>query len=267
VEGARVDGLDPRTRQGVEPLLKSRRLLEVSRAHYPTSQGIDRAIDSCIEYEIDSRRLAPRLLKIQEIERRLADARAAYDDARTRVRTRRQQFEAIHDATKAQLEDRLKDDMLLVGSHVPTTLPLEFSKFSARVLDTRVREQKSAHFRFYEDAQALRGEVVRRERDELDTLSDRFSRSFKLQRQTMLSRQDQQRLTFQDFWTRKKERVEAETAAELIKLRKAVEHLQIELNDARKSAADELARIRANERTASTPIAGKARGSLRATFQ
>jgi hypothetical protein len=185
-----------------------------------------------------------------------------------RARNRRQQqFEAIHDATEAELEDKLKNNMLLFGSHVPTTLPLEYSKFSPRVLDTRVREQKSAHFRFYDDAQVLRGEVVRKERDELDTLSERFSRSCKLQQQTMLSQQDQQRLTFQDFWTRKKEKVETETAAELIKLRKAVDHLQLELNEARKSAGDELARIRSNERRASTPIAGKARGSLRATFQ
>jgi hypothetical protein len=267
VQGARVDGIDPRTRQSVEPLLKTRRVLEVSRAHYPASQNIDAAIDGCIEYEIDSRRLAPRLLKIQALECRLADARAAYDDARMRARNRRQQFEAIHDATESDLEDKLKNDMLLFGSHVPTTLPLEYSKFSNRVLDARAREQKSAHFRFYDDAQALRGEVVRRERDELDTLSERFSRSFKLQRQTMLSRQDQQRLTFQDFWTRKKEKVEAETTAELIKLRKAVDHLQLELNEARRSAGDELARIRTNERRASTPITGKVRGNLRAIFQ
>jgi hypothetical protein len=236
------------TRLSAEPELRTRRLLEVSRGHYAASRSIDSALEQRAEYDVDCRRLGPRFLRVQRIERRLADSRAHYDDARLRALAKRQEFDALRDAAASELEDELRDELLRFGSHVPTTLPLEYSKFSGKVLDTKLREQRSAQSRLYDDAAALRSEVGAREREELDALSDTFARSFKLQRQTMLARQDRRRETFRIFWERKREKDEAEIKEELARLRRTVEHLQAELADAKALAAAEMSRVRENER-------------------
>ncbi|OHT00637.1 hypothetical protein TRFO_32664 [Tritrichomonas foetus] len=98
MKGARLTTVDIPTRQQVEPILKTRRVTQVSRTNYTKSDQIDRAVDNIIEYDLDSRRIAPRLLKVQEIEARLADARSKYEEARQRMRAKRQQYEELEKA-------------------------------------------------------------------------------------------------------------------------------------------------------------------------
>lgn len=262
VQGAKLETVDIPTRQAVTPILKTRRQTEVSKYHYPQSRDIDRTVDQCIEFEMDSRRLGPRLLKVQEIERKLDDARAKYEDCRQNCRVKRQQFEELKKAAESDLEEKLKDEMLEFGSHVPTSLPLEFSKFSNKVLDARVKERRSAQIRKYEDAAAIRKEAVSRERSELDTLSERFNRSFKLQRQNQLAKQEQKRASFQALWQRKSERNEAEIQKKLLELKRTVDHLEQELIEAQGSSRNELNRIKKNERIVSTPVAARPKGTL-----
>jgi hypothetical protein len=253
----------------VPPVLKTQRLLEVSKAHYPAGRSIDTALSKLHEYEIDSRRLGPRLLKVRAIEEKLADAREKYDRARANALAKRQQFDQLRDAAKSDLETQLKDDMLVFGSHAPTSVPLEFSKFSGRILDQRQRETKSALFKMYEDAAALRTESVQREKEELQAMSQNFARSFNLQRQTMMAKQDGQRSCFEIFWARKKDQATLEIKTELEQLKKTVEHLEIALEEAKQSANTEMGRIRNNDRIGAAPLAGRPRGLGRAmsTFQ
>lgn len=126
----------------------------------------------------------------------------------------------IRKGAEVDLENKLKDDMLAFGSYLPTTLPLEYSKFSNKVLDMRVREHRSAQIRNYDDAQALRNEAIKLERQELDNLSLRFQRSFTLQRQHMLKLQQMQRQSFDVLWKRKQDKYEADLTAELTRLKK-----------------------------------------------
>jgi predicted RNase H-like nuclease (RuvC/YqgF family) len=148
--------------------------------------------------------------------------------------------------------------MLDYGSHVPLSLPLEFSKFSGKVLDTRTKEQKSAHFKRYDDAAALRGEAVKKEKEELDVCTDRFARSFKLQRQRMVTTQDMSRTGFKDHWQVKKETQERMLTKQLMELKRAVEHLERDLAEAQREADDELKRIKNNERILNAvPVLGK----------
>ncbi|OHT17438.1 hypothetical protein TRFO_12401 [Tritrichomonas foetus] len=261
IQGASLASVDIPTRLAVTPVLKTKRVLEVSKRHYPLSRSIDTTIENCIEYEVDSRRLGPRLLKIQELEKKLSAAQSEYSEARNRAIYRKQRFEEIQEAAHLDHENRLKDDLLQFGSHTPTTLPVEYSKFSNKVLDTRVREYKSATIRQYEDADALHNEVIKKEREELDTMSERFQRSFKLQRQNKLNSQEQQRKSFETFWDRKKQKELSESTAEVTKLRMSVDHLQKQLDEAKGAAGGELSRIRNNERIkASTPVASRPRG-------
>jgi hypothetical protein len=147
--------------------------------------------------------------------------------------------------------------MIDYGSHVPTSLPLEFSKFSAKVLDTRNREQKSAYFGDYDNAANLRQVAVKKEKEELNTLSDRFARSYKLQKQQVLKKQDQQRSGFEDHWERKKEESERALTKQLNERKLAVEHLERELAEAKKLADAELERIKNNERVVNTPVVAR----------
>jgi predicted nucleic acid-binding protein len=261
----RPDSLDAPTRLSAEQTLRTWRILEVSRRHYQVSRSIDSTLEQCAEYDIDCRRLGPRFLRVQQIERLLADARECYDDARMRALAKRQEFDTLRDAAAEALEEELKDEILCFGSHVPTMLPLEYSKFSAKVLDAKVREQRSAASRLYDDAAALRSEVIAREK-QLDVLSDKFARSFKLQRRTMLERQDRRRETFQVFWERKREKDEAEIREELVRLKKRVEHLEAELADAKELAAAEMSRVSENNRRSLSATAVKPRALIRPTF-
>jgi hypothetical protein len=269
IQGARIDSVEPPTRHSISPVLKTQRLLEVSRAHYPTGRSIDSALAKLNEYEIDSRRLGPRLLKVRAIEEKLADAREKYDRARANALAKRQQFDQIRDAAANELETQLKEDMLLFGSHAPTSVPIEFSKFSGRILDARQRETKSALFKQYDDAAALRAEAVQQEKQELQSMSEKFARSFNLQRQTMLTKQEGQRKCFEIFWARKKDQATLEIKTELEQLKKTVEHLEIALEEAKQSATVEMGRIKNNERIGAGPLVGRPRGIGRAvaTFQ
>ena len=258
MRGARLTTVDIPTRQNVEPVLKTRRVTQVSRTNYTKSSQIDRTVDNIIEYDLDSRRIAPRLLKVQEIEAKLADCRAKYEDARQRMKVKRQQYEELEKAEAEKLEHELKDQLLDFGSHVPTSLPLEYSKFSNKVLDARVREHRSAQIRKYDDAQAIRSEALKREKQELEQLSERFTRSFKLQRQFLLKKQDERRESFKILWKRKMEKNEQDCARTMAEMKQAVENLERELAEARRACGKEIGRIRNNERINSTPTASKA---------
>jgi hypothetical protein len=256
--GAKLESFEIPDRQGATPLLKTKRTRVVSRASYPKSKDVDFAIDRVVEYDLDSRRVAPRLLKIQDLQKKLDDARGQYEACRERCRNIRLQSEAIRADAEDKMEDKLNDAMLDYGSHVPISLPLEFSKFSARALDTRMKEQKSAHFKRYDDAAALRGEAVRQEKEELDTLTGRFARSFNLQRQRMVTTQDMSRTGFKDHWRVKKEQQERILTKELMDLKRAVEHLERDLGEAQDEADAELRRIKNNERILNAvPVLGK----------
>jgi hypothetical protein len=261
VSGARLDSVDIPARQGAEPVMKTKRVRQVARTNYPKSQELDRTIDTCIEYEIDSRRLAPRLLEVAALEEKLEDAHSRYDAARQRGRLARQQFDAIREDAQNKLEEKLTEEMLDYGSHVPTSLPLEFSKFSGKLLDTRERQRKSAWFRRYEDAAALRKEALQKEKDELNVCTDRFARSFKLQRQHVLDKQDEKRQVFQDFWVRKKQKNERRIAKELGDLRCAVEHWERDIGNSRRGASVEMGRIKTNERAASAALPVQSRAA------
>jgi NTP pyrophosphatase (non-canonical NTP hydrolase) len=257
VKGARMDSVDIPTRQATEPVMKTSRVRQVARTNYAKSHDLDNGIDQIIEYEIDSRRLAPRLLKVQDLENKLDDARVRYEQCRERARARRLQFQAIKQDSEEKMEDKLRDEMLDYGSHVPLSLPLEFSKFSGKLLDVRERERKSAWFRRYDDASALRGEALRKEKDELDVCSDRFARSFKLQRSHLLYQQDQKRSGFATHWQRKTEDTERICTKELSELKQAVTHWERDVSEAKREAGTELGRIKNNERLTSLPVPGR----------
>ncbi|KAK8834044.1 hypothetical protein M9Y10_027515 [Tritrichomonas musculus] len=263
MKGAKLETIDIPTKQAIEPILKARRVKQVSKTNYVKSGQIDRAVDNIAEYELDSRRVAPRLLKVQELEQRLADAKARYEDARQRMRFKRQQYEQLEKAEQENLEHELKDQLLDFGSHVPTSLPLEYSKFSGKVLDMRTREYRSAQIRKYDDAAALRSEAVKREKQELDQLSERFTRSFKLQRQYLLKKQDERRESFKTLWKRKMEKNELDCHRTMMEARQAVENLERELAEAKKSCNSEIDRINNNERLVNTPIASRAAATPR----
>jgi hypothetical protein len=243
--------------------MKTKRVRQVSRTNYGKAHGLDHALDVCAEYEIDSRRLGPRLLRVQELEQRLEDARSRYENCRQQCRAKRMQFEEIRADGREKMEEGLKEEMLDYGSHVPVTLPLEFSKFSAKVLDVRERERKSAWFKRYDDAAAHRKDALRREREELDANSDRFARSFKLQRGELLRKQDLKRAGFEKNWQAKTEQALRQGARELGELRRAVEHWERDVAEARKIAGTELARIKNNERIGHIPVQSRQAASPR----
>jgi hypothetical protein len=256
--GAKLESFDIPDRQAATPALKTKRSRVVSRASYQKSKSVDFAIDRVVEFDLDSRRIGPRLLKVQDLQKKLEDAKAQYDACRERCRAIRIQSEEIRADEQDKMEEKLRDEMLDYGSHVPLSLPLEFSKFSGKVLDTRTKEQKSAHFKRYDDAAALRGEAVTKEKAELDVLTDRFARSFKLQRQHMVTTQDMSRSGFKDHWQVKKETQERMLTKQLMELKRAVEHLERDLAEAQNEADEELRRIKNNDRIlTAVPVLGK----------
>jgi hypothetical protein len=253
----RFESVDIPTRQASEPHLKTRNVREISRARYGKSGEIDRTVDHMVEYEVDSRRLGPRLMKVEEAEKRLAEAKARYERCRAECRTKRTHHDLLRDDAKETLESDLTTQMLDYGSHVPTSLPLEFSKFSGKVLDTREREWKSAKTRKYDDAAALRREAVKREKEELGVLAERFTRSFHLQKRHVLKKQELKREAFDDLWVRKRAKNERVLTKEVLDSRLAVQNLTRKLQEARDAEAAELHRIRENERILSTPVSSK----------
>lgn len=257
VRGARMDSVDSMTRQSTTPVLKGKGKREVSRAHYTKAPSVDRTVDGVVEYELDSRRLAPRLLKVQDVQRRLDEARQNYEMYRERAKVERIKYDQLEKAAEEELEDKLTQDMLDYGSHVPLSLPLEFSKFSGKVLDMRERERKSAGIRKYDDAHALRGESVKREKEELENNSAKFARSFTLQKQQMIHSQEQKRIAFKELWVRKKEKHQRDLRTRMMELRKAVENLEKDLMVAQQGAGNEMLRIKDNERLTALPVAGR----------
>lgn len=261
--GARPESVDTSTRFEVTPVLKTKRVRENSRARYPKSKEIDSAVDRCLEYELDSRRIAPKLQKVEAIQKKLNDARAAYEAYREKAKQERIKYEMLEHAAGEDLEERLHEEMLDYGAHVPTSLPLEFSKFSGKVLDMRVRERKSAGIRKYDDAKALRKEAVKKEKAELEALSERFNRSYKLQKRHVLHKQDLRREAFKELWVRKSAKNQRDISQKLLELKRAVERLERDLEDAQMSANKELTRIRNNERLVNTPVASRPAASPR----
>ena len=257
VGGARFESVDSPSRQAVTPILKTKRVKQLSKANYEKSRNLDRTVDGICEYELDSRRIAPRLQKVEALQKKLDDARAELEHYKQRAKQERLRYEALEKAAEEDLDERLAMDMLDYGAHAPTSLPLEFSKFSGKVLDMRVRERKSAGIRKYDDAAALRTEAVKKEKEELQALSERFIRSYQLQKQEVLRKQGLKKAAFKELWIRKSEKNQREIAAKMRELKVAVTNLEREVADAQMSAGAELTRIRNNERLVNTPVTGK----------
>ena len=128
----------------------------------------------------------------------------------------------------------------------------------------RVREHRSAQIRNYDDAQALRNEAIKLERQELDNLSLRFQRSFTLQRQHMLKSQQMQRQSFDVLWKRKQDKYEADLTAELTRLKKLTQNLAMQVEEAEQRANGEILRIQMNDRRkySLTPLASRPKSLL-----
>jgi hypothetical protein len=258
-----MDTIEIPARQAAEPVMKTKRHRSVSRGGYPKSDNLDRTIDHCIEYELDSRRLGPHLLRIEEIRSKLEDARARFETARRECSGQRVQFEEIRQDREGHLDETLKNEMLDYGSHVPTTIPMEFSKFSSKVLDTRERQRKSAWFRQYDEAEALRKDAHTREKGELEVLTAKFARSYKLQKQEVVRKQTTRKDVFKQHWQRKKDEEERIMTQRLTNLKKAVEHWERDLAQAEGAAGAEYRRIKTNERMVSTPIDARQAATFR----
>jgi hypothetical protein len=97
-------------------------------------------------------------------------------------------------------------------------------------------------------------EGLRREMDELDANSNRFARSFKLQRGELPCKQDQKRAGFEKKWQRKTAR---EADIELAQLRRAIEHWERDFAEAKTSAAVELGHTRNSDRVAPIHLQGR----------
>lgn len=231
-------------RQEVKPVLMSDRALEVSRFNYPTSRKIDTAYDNCVEYSVDSKRLGPKLLHLEDVRRRLEQARADYEKIRQEVYFKRQQYDALEAAAADELDDRIKDEMIVFSSHVPTSLPLEYSKPTNRVLNLKERAEKAARIRGYDEAQSLRNEAVKIEKQQLLRQNELFIRAFKMNRSYMERKMDEKKSCFRDLWKRKKEKVTRDNTEKLRQHRLAIENLERELADAEASVHKEHDRIK-----------------------
>lgn len=238
-----IDGVESRGRQEAIPILKTKLEREESRERYAKSGVVAGAIDRAVQYAADSRRLGPRLLKVEALRQKLDAAREKYLDARQKAYESRQRNEEIQKEAERKLTERLDQDMLDYGSHVPTSLPLEFSKFSARTLDAREREANAAGCRRWDDAEAFKSEALGREKVELLAQTERFTRSYKLQRSRMLNLQDKKQHGFADNWARKKEESERQLQKELAELKATVEHYEAKLAEVEGIAFGELSRI------------------------
>ena len=241
-----IDNVDVKTRQSIGPLLKTNRVLELSRANYSQSSNIDRQIDNCHQYSVDSRRLAPKLQQVSAIEKKLADARMHYEETRRSCYQRRKEYTQLEKAAEIEMEKKLNEEMLEYGSHLPTTLPLEYQKFSSKVLDAKEKEEKGARLRMYDEAAANRAYRFQREREEIERNNEAFARAFNANKQVLIKSQQQKREGFKEVWRRKKDKVTAELAAEMEQAKRAVENLERELAYARNAEYNELGRIRSS---------------------
>jgi hypothetical protein len=193
-------------------------------------------------------------LRVQELEAKLEEARTKFETARREGTAERLKFEAIKQDQEGRLDEKLKYEMLDYGSHVPTTIPMEFSKFSGKVLDVRERQRKSAWFRQYDEAEALRKEALEKEKNELKVLTGRFAKSYKKQKQEVVRKQENRKGVFGQHWQYKKDQTDQVIAKRLADLRKAVEHWERDLAEEEGVTVKELRRIKGNERCNSIPI-------------
>lgn len=257
IHGKRASEIDPTSRQTVMPSMKESRQLKVSRINYKSSSNYDHAIDNLNEYCVDSRRLGPKFMKVDEISRRLDEARKHYNEVRMKVHVQRQQYDALEAAAADELEKKLADEALEYGSHVPQTLPLEYSKFSENALNLRQRQQNAAKLRMYEDAESFSKQALALEKKQLQQHNEQFERAFNLNKKYLNGKMDEKRTCFREIWRRKKEKVTRDTQQELKQAKKAIENLERELAEAQGSASAEMRRIKANERVAYTPVAAR----------
>lgn len=241
-----VDDLDRSTRQSIGPVLKTSRILEISRANYSTGRSIDRQIETRHEYSVDSRRVAPKLILTAQLEKKLADAKAHYEEVKRQCYYKRRDYTILEKAEREKMEAKLDQEMLEQGSHLPTTLPLEYQKFSHKVLNAREKEQKGAKISMYDDAIANRKYAIALEKEEIQRNNEAFAKAFKANRDVLIKNQEQKRAGFQEVWRRKKDKVTAELAAEVEQARRAVENIERELEFARRSENKELGRIRSH---------------------
>jgi hypothetical protein len=155
------------------------------------------------------------------------------------------------------LEEALDNEMVEYGTHVPTSIPLEYSKFSTKILDMRERERKAAWFRKYDDAVELRKQVHQRERQELDAMNGRFARSYALQKKEVVRKQGVRKDAFQDHWDRKRDDTERPAVRQIEQTGRAESHWERDLTDARGALGAECRRIENNERVVSTPVVAR----------
>lgn len=257
-EKINIQSMDNSTKYEIEPVMKTQRTKYVSKYNYSKARCLDHAIDDLIDYHNDSRRLGPRLLKVQALQRRLDQAEKDYQQAKEKCMAKRRAFNAVKKNEKFNFEHQIKKKYIDFDQQVPEKLPLEYSKFSGKVLEKRERIYQNAMQRNYEEADALRRDVIKREKLELEENRRNYVKSFTYQQKYIQKQKDQQREAFNELWNRKRDKNERDLQEEMAQHLAAVENLRRELANAQKACKDEIDRINHNLRISYTPLAGRA---------
>jgi hypothetical protein len=151
--------------------------------------------------------------------------RARLDELEAKWLSDLQKLEEQRDREEGRVWDSTQTALQTHDSSIPDTLPPEFTRLSADLLDLREREKHLVGSRRFPEAKALHSEFLRRQDDELVRRREEYAIHFENDRAELGRRNDRRNYTIQSDWNRKINHFKHMMNAELLPLRQGVANL------------------------------------------
>jgi hypothetical protein len=129
------------------------------------------------------------------------------------------------DAVQQRIAESAKSYLNSYDGSMPDTLPLDFTRLSADLLDLREREKHLIGSRRFEEAAALHKEFEIRQRQELQRRREEYFEHFEKERTALERRNERKKASSKDHWDNHVNHFTHEMNGELRPLRKGVGQL------------------------------------------
>jgi hypothetical protein len=214
-------------------LLRERRRLATIDADLLLGGQLDKLIREISDFFLENKLYVSKAEKVALIQNQYEVERDRLHELEAKWTADLEVLVAQRDREEGRVQDLTRTAIQNYDGSIPGTLPPEFTRLSADLLDLREREKHLVGSRRFEEAAALHEEFLRRQDQELIKRREEYFSHFEQDRAELERRNDRRNSSIRADWTRKINHFRHLMDGELLPLRQGVANLLAKLHTAK----------------------------------
>jgi hypothetical protein len=206
-------------------VLRERRRLLSASADLQSAGEIDTLIRQLSDFFLENKLYSGKSAKVETHQEELDSESRRLRELQWKWNDDRQEIHGRRTAAQQRVADLANSQLSTHDGSIPNSLPPEFTRLSADLLDLREREKHLIGSRRFEEAAALHREFEQRQKLELQRRREEYFEHFEKERAAIERRNERRKLSVSDHWGNKVAHLVSEMDGELRPLRKGVGHL------------------------------------------